>query len=68
MTTHHPTIVEIGTARLDDGRLLHQARCTCRWAGWATFDPEMAQRQRDRHLEQAEIDRAVLEGRAGEGR
>ena len=66
MTTHHPTIEPTESITLDDGRLLYRARCSCRWLGWAVFDQETARRHVDRHIEQAELDRAVLKGRAGE--
>lgn len=62
MTAHTVTITEHETLATDDGRLVYRARCSgCRWIGWAVFDEENAKRQRDRHLEQAEIDAAVLD-------
>jgi hypothetical protein len=68
MTTHHVTITERETLATDDGRFAYRAACTCRWHGWAVFAQEQAKIQRDRHLEQAEIDARTLdEARKGEG-
>ena len=62
-TTHHVTIVAYEVMPLDDGRVLHLACCvSCRWHGWPVFDEENARRQRDRHLEQAEIDGRLQAG------
>ena len=60
MTTHHVTITERETLATDDGRFAYRAVCTCRWLGWAVFDHAGAERQGDRHLEQAEIDARTL--------
>lgn len=61
--THDVTITESETLATDDGRLVYRARCaSCRWIGWAVFDRENARRQRDRHLEQAEVDGQTISG------
>lgn len=63
MTTHHVTITEH-----DDGnRRLYCPHCSCRWHGWPVIGSDAAERQGDRHLEQAEIDARTLdEARKGE--
>lgn len=68
MTTHHVTIDWHVPLDRGDRRTIYQARCTCRWRGWAVFDLDQACRQRDRHLEQAAIDGRTLDGaREGTG-
>jgi hypothetical protein len=68
MTTHHVTItehhVEIVNFSSDN---TYQSVCSCRWHGWAVLDLDQAYRQRDRHLEQAEIDARTLSAARARG-
>ena len=61
MSTHTVTITASETRVTGDGRRMHRAFCTtCGWQGWEVVDSDNAERQRDRHHEQAEIDARTL--------